>query len=98
MNPILEEIKPETAQRLAELAKAQGESIDEYVRTLLPPSNRNPEETLETIGLRLEQKGLIGVIDSSEPDDPASPPHRPPLYQQIADKYRKQGLNLRDPH
>jgi len=38
MSPILDEIKPETAERLAALAKARGKSIDEYLNSLLPPA------------------------------------------------------------
>lgn len=39
MNPVLEEIKPETAERLAALAKEKGVSVDEYLRSLLPGAN-----------------------------------------------------------
>jgi len=39
MNPILEDIKPETADQLAALAKERGLSVDEYLRSLLPPAN-----------------------------------------------------------
>lgn len=93
MDPILEEIKPETVKRLSDLAKASGKSVDEIVRDLLPPLDPHAEDE-ETIGERLQRKGLIGVIDSSEPPDPASPPHRSALYELVADKFRKQGLKL----
>lgn len=37
---------------------------------------------------------LIGSVDSSLPDDPDSPPHRPPMYYFVAEKLRKQGLKI----
>ena len=94
MNAILTDIKPETARQLAEQAKAKGKSVDEYLKSLLPPVEGHSDETQETIGERLERKGLIGMIDSAEPEDPASPPQRSPFYEVIAAKYRKQGLKL----
>lgn len=42
MNPVLEEIKPETAERLLAQARAQGLSVDEYLRTLLPNGSKHP--------------------------------------------------------
>jgi hypothetical protein len=36
MNAILENIKPETAERLAAQARALGVSVDEYLRSILP--------------------------------------------------------------
>jgi hypothetical protein len=39
MNAILENIKPETAERLAAQAKALGISVDEYLRKILPNEN-----------------------------------------------------------
>lgn len=39
MIAVLEQIKPETAELLATEAKAQGLSVDEYLRSLLPHSN-----------------------------------------------------------
>lgn len=38
------EIKPETAEMLAAQAKAQGMSVDDYLRSLLPPTNGHSEE------------------------------------------------------
>ena len=38
------EIKPETAEMLAAQAKEQGLSVDDYLRSLLPPTNGHPEE------------------------------------------------------
>jgi len=43
MNPILEEIQPETAERLAAQAKARGLSVDEYLRSLLVASSGHPK-------------------------------------------------------
>ncbi len=61
MSPILDEIKPETAERLAALAKARGKSIDEYLNSLLPPAYAHTKGE-ETIGQRLQRKSLIGII------------------------------------
>ena len=93
MSPILEEIKPETAERLAILAKARGKSVDEYLNSLLPPAYGHTEGE-ETIGQRLQRKGLIGIIDSSQPEDPDSPPRHTAFGQLVAEKLRKQGLKL----
>jgi hypothetical protein len=46
MNSILEQIKPETAQMIAAEAKAQGLSVDDYLRTLLPQTNGDAERRL----------------------------------------------------
>jgi hypothetical protein len=51
-------------------------------------------DSKETIGERLERKGLLGTIDSSEPDDPASPRQRDALFYLIADDLKKQGLKV----
>jgi hypothetical protein len=44
MNRILEQIKPETAELLASQARALGLSVDDYLRTLLPPVNGQGDE------------------------------------------------------
>jgi hypothetical protein len=76
----------------------RGVSLEEWIRLHLPnghpEQNGQVEESEETIGARLERKRLIGIIDSSQPDDPTSPPHRSPLYYILAEKFRKQGLKL----
>ena len=95
MSPILAEIKPETAERLTALAKAKGKSVDEYLNSLLPPAYEHTEGQ-ETIGQRLQRKGLIGIIDSSQSEDPDSPPRHTAFGQLVAEKLRKQGLKL--PH
>jgi hypothetical protein len=38
------EIKPETAEMLTAQAKAHGVSVDDYLRSLLPPTNGHAEE------------------------------------------------------
>ncbi len=43
MIAVLEQIKPETAELLATEAEAKGVSVDEYLRSLLPPSNGAPK-------------------------------------------------------
>ena len=39
MSSILDEIKPDTAETIAALARARGLSIDDYLRSLLPDSD-----------------------------------------------------------
>ena len=39
MSSILDEIKPETAQTIADEARARSLSVDEYLRSLLPTPN-----------------------------------------------------------
>jgi hypothetical protein len=60
-----------TFQELMEAAKRRGLTPEEWIRSYLPTQ----EDTVsgETLGERLTRKGLIGLIDSSQPD-PASLP------------------------
>ena len=44
MSSILEQIKPETAEMIAEEARARGLSVDEYLRSLLPQTNGGAQE------------------------------------------------------
>jgi hypothetical protein len=44
MSAILEDVKPETAAKIAAEAKARGLSVDEYLRSLLPDELNQPEE------------------------------------------------------
>ena len=44
MNAILEQVKPETAALLAQLAQARRLSIDEFLSSLLPANERLPGE------------------------------------------------------
>lgn len=43
MSSILEQIKPETAEMIVAEARARGLSVDDYLRTLLPPTNGGNE-------------------------------------------------------
>ncbi len=90
------QISEATYNALMEEIRLCGVSLEEWIRLHLPngrpEQNGQVEEREETIGARLERKGLIGIIDSSQPIDPASPPIRTPLFDIIAEKLRKQGL------
>jgi len=44
MHPILEQIKTETAEMISAEARARGLSVDDYLRSLLPPGARETEE------------------------------------------------------
>lgn len=46
MSSIIEDIKPETVEMIKAEAKARGQSVDEYLRDLLPPINGNIGEPL----------------------------------------------------
>ena len=48
MNSILAQIKPETAELIATEARAHGFSVDEYLRTLLPPTNGEEQPLYQT--------------------------------------------------
>ena len=85
------QISEATYQALMEEIGQRGVTLEEFLQSVLP-RNDAAEESDEAIGERLERKGLIGLIDSSQPPDPASPPQRGPLFDLIADKLRKQGL------
>ena len=45
MSSILEQIKPETAEMIIAEAKTRGLSVDDYLRTLLPQTNRGNQGT-----------------------------------------------------
>jgi hypothetical protein len=87
------EISEAVYNALMEEISARGITVDEWIRLSLPPGGRT-DDGEETVGERLERKGLIGIIDSSQPIDPASPPHRPPIFDLIAGKLQKQGLKV----
>jgi len=90
------EISEATYNALVDEAQSRGVSVEEWIQYHLPEGgaeqNGHAPETEETIGERLERKGLIGIIDSSQPIDPSSPPIRTPFFEIIAEKLRKQGL------
>lgn len=45
MSAILEDIAPETVEKIAAQAKMRGLSVDEYLRSLLPDESDEPGET-----------------------------------------------------
>lgn len=51
------------------------------------------DDSSSTIGERLEMRGLLGEIDSSQPDSD-SPLHRDPFFYLIADELEQQGFKL----
>ena len=96
------EVKAKTAAKLQAIAQALQLSIDGYLEkvTELVPL----PETIETNGqapateaktpFELGQ-AFIGAIDSSVPDpDPAARPHDTLLGRMVAEKLKKQGLQL----
>ncbi len=44
MNPVLQQITPEPAEQLVAQARAHGLSVDEYLKDILPDTNRHPEQ------------------------------------------------------
>ena len=97
------EIDQALLQTLQTRASEQGLSVDALLRKYAENGNGAahylqdlyPEsDTQETIGERLERKGLLGIIDSSLPLDPDSPPYRDALFDMIADKLKKQGITV----
>ena len=44
MSAILEDVKPDTAEKIAAQAKMRGLSVDEYLRSLLPDESDEPGE------------------------------------------------------
>ena len=89
-------VKPETAVKLEHIARTLGLSVDAWLdrisTSFIQPANDYLENSQETIGQRLERKGLLGIIDSSLLPDPESPPRRDALFDMIADKLKKQGI------
>ena len=100
------ELDQVTAKILETQATMQGLSVAALLRKLAENSNgteshlpnaasdnalaQEPEEQ-ETIGERLSRKGLIGMIDSSQPR-PDSPPNKSAYGELLAEKFRQQGL------
>lgn len=91
------EVSEETAVKLQAMADALQLSLDEYLSWMAgivaPPPINGQEKTAELTPFELVED-LIGAVDSSLPDDPAAPPHRPPMYYLVAEKLRAQGLKI----
>ncbi len=93
------EIDQAVLQLLQAQANAQGLSVAALLRKLAEngdgtpaPANgvlASPETEQETIGERLERKGLLGMIDSSQPR-PDSPPHHTDFGQHPLEKHEQQ--------
>ena len=81
-----------TYNELIEEVRTRGITPEEWIRSYLP-LNGHQEESEETVGERLERLGLIGMIDSSQPD-PASPPRHTEFGRLLVEKFRKQGLRI----
>lgn len=66
------EIKPETAEMLAAQAKAHGLSVDDYLRSLLPPRNVHAEEKplYETATPKELARAYIEWAASHDPNTP----------------------------
>lgn len=86
------ELTEATYNALREEARRRGITPEEWIRSYLP-LNGHQEERDETMGERLERLGLIGMIDSSQPD-PDSPPRHTEFGRLLAEKFRKQGLRI----
>jgi hypothetical protein len=89
------QISEATYNALMEEIRLRGVTLEEWIRLHIPNGRTeqgdHAEEREESIGERLERKGLVGMIDSSKPD-PDSPPTHTPFGQLLIEKYRKQGL------
>jgi hypothetical protein len=91
------EVREETAAKLQSIANALQLSLDEYlsrIADLVSISQTNGQEKTEVLTPFELVEDLIGSVDSSLPNDPAAPPHRPPMYHFVAEKLRKQGLKV----
>lgn len=93
------EIDQSLLQLLQAQANTQGLSIEALLRRLaengngLPtPANgvlANSEDEQETLGERLERKGLLGIVDSSQPRSDL-PPHHTDFGQHLLEKHEQQ--------
>ncbi|MGE0886148.1 MAG: hypothetical protein AB7P14_21645 [Blastocatellales bacterium] len=83
------ELSQETYNDLAAAASSLGMTPEEWIRSYLPCESHSEKQ--KTIGDRLQEKGLIGLIDSSQPDAD-SPSVHTEFGQLLAEKFRKQGL------
>ena len=91
-------VKQETAVKLQGVAQRLGLTVDDYLEritaSLVLSANEEPENGAETIGQRLERKGLLGLIDSSLPLESDSPVRRDALFEMIAEKLKPQGITV----
>ena len=91
-------VKQETAMRLQSVAQRLGLTVDDYLERITTsfflPASDEQENCAETIGQRLERKGLLGSIDSSLPLEPDSPVRRGALFEMIAEKLKQQGITV----
>ncbi|HZF39083.1 MAG TPA: hypothetical protein VE715_09685 [Blastocatellia bacterium] len=91
------ELDRATAAKLQTIANALQLSLDEYLskvaELVAAPQTNGQEKTEELTPFELVED-LIGSVDSSLPDDSAAPSHRPPLYYNVVEKLKKQGLKV----
>jgi hypothetical protein len=93
-----EQIAPDTAQAIIALASTHGQSVNDYLRSLLglngsPPAKLDSDNEQDEKPLAELLEGLTGVVDSSVPD-PDSPPRHTDFGQHLLEKHRKQIENL----
>lgn len=85
-------IAPELIQALISQATASGLTVNDYLSRLLGLTSGHEENGVQSPTPFELVEDVIGSEDSSLPEDPDSPPHRPPMYYLVAEKLRKQGL------
>jgi hypothetical protein len=100
------EVAPQLASLLRTLqqrAEEQGKTLYAFLREAIKENENAAELALAALS---EENGapaltpyelvedLIGSVDSSLPEDPEAPPHRPAMYYFVAEKLRKQGLKI----
>lgn len=91
------EIREETAAKLRAVASALHLSLDKYlarIADLVAPQPANGQSQAAEMTPYELVEDLIGSVDSSLLEDPAAPPHRPPMYHLVAEKLKKQGLKV----
>jgi hypothetical protein len=72
MSPIMDQVKPETADALATQAKEHGLSVDEYLKTLLGVASRENPDSAPT--LAEFEADMEALADGTKhlPDEPIS--------------------------
>jgi len=100
------EVAPQLAALLLTLqqrAEAQGKTLYAFLREVIKENENSAELALAAMREEGEAptltpyelvEDLIGSVDSSLPEDPEAPPHRPEMYYFVAEKLRKQGLKI----